>query len=52
MHSEAFPTLVTDVKSAVFSRRHICVRPLLTVCVYLWSERVIRADRHSLWCFY
>jgi len=43
--SETFPTLVTDVKSAVFRQRHthICVsgRPVLTVCVCQRTERVI-----------
>lgn len=47
---ETFPTLVTDVKSALFRQRHththICVsgRPVLTVCVCQCTERVIKSD--------
>lgn len=43
---ETFPTLVIDVKSALFRQRHthICVsgRPVLTVCVCQCTERVIK----------
>jgi len=41
--SEAFPTLVTDVKSALFRRRHthLCVRPscIDSLCVSLHGAR-------------